>query len=249
MSRCVNWWERLRAERQKVLKLNQELFASRVNELSPGSALSQGTVSNYELGKTPHPSVEAIAPIAKALGVRIEWLMTGTGPKAGSSEPSHPAVDTFTTEMAAQVRTWAESIEIPSEVAERHQVVLLREHWKDAKGHIPPPRPSSKTDPQPAELPPQPTRTLDAHDEDPREQAILLLLKGFDLAEHTAIRQQLPVAALDKKGWSVDRWLEEFRRALKKKPVAERGDRGGKGERERAIDEARVKAGFKKPGA
>lgn len=245
MSDWVNWWDRLREERLAQGYTRQVDFAAEVSAKFPDSHLKQGTLSNLELGKTPKPSIKVMGPIAQTLGVRVEWLMTGAEPKVGEVGASDPVVDGFTSEISGRVRRWAEAAAKRIKGDDEDRRLYLRSRWEADGGRIPDPRPAAGD--RAADPPkPEPTTELDADRDDPREQAIVLLLKDYPEAKHDAIKAQLPVAALLQHKRSKESWLEEFRTILKDKQVAERGDKGGKADREAAIAEARAKAGLGK---
>lgn len=65
--------DRVRAERAR-LKLTQRQLAAQAN-VSPGQVghIEAGTRTNLEMG--------SLAPIAAALGVSVDWLLTGEGPR------------------------------------------------------------------------------------------------------------------------------------------------------------------------
>lgn len=69
--------------------LQDESFVSRLNELIDGhslrtfaqmTSLSETAIRKYSIGDST-PNVERLIAIAKAVGVTVEWLVTGNGPK------------------------------------------------------------------------------------------------------------------------------------------------------------------------
>jgi transcriptional regulator with XRE-family HTH domain len=60
------------------LKMVRKLKGLSLGKLAALTGLSKGNLSSYENNKT-NPSVTALVPILKHLGVNINWLLTGEG--------------------------------------------------------------------------------------------------------------------------------------------------------------------------
>jgi len=79
----MNFGERLKVKR-KAANLTQEQLGKMVG-------LKKATISSLELGSSKKPSAENLLPLAKALNVDPNWLITGKGgihPQALIREPS-----------------------------------------------------------------------------------------------------------------------------------------------------------------
>jgi transcriptional regulator with XRE-family HTH domain len=70
--------ERIRSVRER-LELTHRALADR-------AGLTHGWVFQVEAGIIKNPHYETIAACAKALGVRVGWLMTGKGDEASPTE-------------------------------------------------------------------------------------------------------------------------------------------------------------------
>lgn len=79
----MQWFDRLR-EHVQELGIRQIDLAKRMG-------IAQGAVSNVLAGRRPSASARTLQAYADALGLNVQWVMTGEGPKlAGGTEDADP---------------------------------------------------------------------------------------------------------------------------------------------------------------
>lgn len=73
-------------------RLNQAIPSGRAADVARRSGVSYNSLQKYLDGRQPRPAV--LVALAKATGVRIEWLLTGEGlMREGEAAPVPPAPD------------------------------------------------------------------------------------------------------------------------------------------------------------
>jgi transcriptional regulator with XRE-family HTH domain len=118
---------------------NAETFAERlalavggrsVREYARAIGLSESVVRQYLKGKS-EPTRPALVAMARAGGVSLEWLASGSGPmRAGGPEPraaeAHPAEEIdFLERQIAHYRTYSARLERQVDALQRHVEALL----------------------------------------------------------------------------------------------------------------------------
>lgn len=190
----------------------------------------------FRKGETPSLGLKEMVSLGRVADVDMLWWLTGEG-RPERSTPLTPEEDArrwflhrvehegIGTE--AEARAWLES-NAPAftrPVPWNNHVFLA--YKRSAEAGV------------------QPVRVLDELADDPRESAIVLVLRDHPKSAHKGIRAKLAAAALAKDEQNtVESWLARFKAVLGGKAVSERGAKGGKADREAKQSEARTKAQF-----